>query len=511
MKSKMILIIIVALLSIGTTYYVIKPSVNAKATTKEQTIEEKMSKGIEIPGLKIEPAVAGEGWDMVVVSGKVSVPSDKLVRVSSRIDGKVVAAYGKPGDSVRQGQKLAVISSIDLAEARSGYRQALARLIAAQMNLEQELEIARLGVHSIRPVEEAKSNALETQGNLSDAKSELAQAKSELSKAESELAQCKARLERAKELYSDKIVSRQDMETADAEFKRDNASVDSAKSKVNQAESRIEKAKSAADIAKQYQAREERVYKGRVLDARAVQSAKAEVASAKIGVQAAVDKIRVLGANPNGSGETIAVTSPISGRIVSRNINVGETTSPSNALFTVANLSNVWVEAEVYEKDLAKIRNGQTAEISVSSYPDRVFGGKVDSIGDILSADSRTAKVRCMVANPQGLLKGEMFAQVSFMTAKRGSTVLIPKQAILDDSGKKIVFTPCMECPEDVKAGTNACGAYDKFDIETGSTHGSRIEVLKGIEPGTMVVTVGQHQLKTALGSGQLEAGCKGH
>ena len=510
MKPKIILlIIIVALLSIGATYNLMKPSVEAKAAVEEHPAEK--SKGIKITGLKIEPAVAGEGWDMVVVNGKVSVPSDKLVRVSPRIDGKIVAAYGKPGDSVRQGPILAVISSIDLAEARSGYRQALARLHAAQKNLEQELEIVRLGAHSIRPVEEAKSNSLEAQGNLSDAKSELAQAKSELSKSESELAQCKARLERVKELYSDKIVSRQDLETAEAEFKRDSASVDSAKSKVNQAEARIEKAKSAADIAKQYQSREERVYKGRVLDARAVQSAKAEVASSKIEVQAAADRIRVLGANPNGSGETIAVTSPIYGRIVSRNINIGETASPSDALFTVANLSSVWVEAEVYEKDLAKIRRGQAAEISVSSYPDRVFNGKVDSIGDILSSDSRTAKVRCVVANSQGLLKGEMFAQVSLMTAKRGSTVLIPKQAVLDDAGKKIVFTPCMECPEDIKAGTNACGAYDKFEIVTGSVHGNQIEVLKGIEPGTNVVTVGQYQLKTALGSGQLEAGCTDH
>ena len=80
---------------------------------------------------------------------------------------------------------------------------------------------------------------------------------------------------------------------------------------------------------------------------------------------------------------------------------------------------------------------------------------------------------------------------MSLVTGKRGSAVLIPKQAVLDDAGKKIVFTPCMECPEDKKAGPSACGAYDKLEVTTGPVHGDKIEVLSGLEPGTEVVTVG--------------------
>ena len=87
--------------------------------------------------------------------------------------------------------------------------------------------------------------------------------------------------------------------------------------------------------------------------------------------------------------------------------------------------------------------------------------------------------------------------------------MLIPKLAVLDEAGKKTVFTTCTECPEDKKAGPSACGEYDKVEIRTGPVHGNQIEVLKGIDPGTEVITVGQHQIKSALSSGQLRAGCK--
>lgn len=499
-----LLILIVAAASAFATYELTGHRAPTAAAEEEKKAESKL----DIPGLKTAVAVTGEGWDTLVLTGKVSVPSDKLVQISPRIEGKVTAAYPKVGDTVRQGQVLAVISSVELAEARSMYRQALARLDAANKELAREQQAASLGANSMRPFEEARAESLEAQGGLADAKSELVQAKTDVARAESELTQCKARLDRARELYSDQIVSRQDVETAEAESRMDTAALESANSKVTQAEARIEKAKSRADIAKQYLAREDKLFKGKVVDARAVQSAKSAVTAAKAEVDAAADRIRVLGANPGGSGESVAVTCPISGRVVARRANVGEMASPSAVLFTVANLSRVWVEADVYEKDLARARKGQAAEIIVDAYPNRLFAGRVEAIGDVLSSDSRTAKVRCVVDNPEGLLKGEMFAKVSLVTARRGSTVLIPKQAILDEAGTKIVYTPCMECPEDVKAGTNACGAYDKFTVETGSTHGDKIEIVKGIEPGTRVVIVGQYQLKAALGSGKLEAGC---
>lgn len=468
------------------------------------------SHGVKVPGIELARATLGPGWDTVILTGKVTVPPDRLVKISPRIEGKIVAARGTVGDSVRRGQVLAVISSVELAEARAQHRKALATLSAARKNLQREMEIARLGAVSVRPVEEARSESLTAQGELADAKSELSQAKSELTQAESELVQCRARLQRARELYAGQIVSKQDVETAEAEFKRDTAAVDAANARIRQAEARIEKARAKTEIAAQYLTREEKVYKGRVLDMRALQSAKSDVAGAEVEVQAAADRIRVLGASTRESGDTIAIVTPIAGRIVSRHTNVGEMAAPSDALFTVANQSQVWIEADVYEKDLARIRKGQSAEIRVDAYPDRAFGGRVDAISDILNPESRTARVRCVVPNSGGLLRGEMFARISLVTGKRGSSVLIPKQAVLDDSGRKIVFTPCMDCEEDREAGESVCGNYDKLEVTLGPVQGDRIEVLSGLDPGVDVVTAGAYQLKTA-GSGTLEAGHTAH
>ena len=511
MKTKLLIMALAAVVSAAITYFVTTSRLPAGDARLEIEDAHDEHAGIDISGLDTAPAVAGEGWDVTVVTGKVSVPPDRLVKISPRIAGKVVSARGTVGDTVKRGQVLASISSVELAEARSAYRQAGARLEAAKRNYEQEQQIVKLGAVSVRPVEEARAEALESQGDLADAKSELSQAQSDLTQAETELVKCEAGLERARELYADQIVSKQDVETAEAEFKRDKSAVDSAESKVRQAKTRIENAKARADIAKQYLAREEKIFEGKVSDTRALQRARAQLSSAEIEVRAAADRIRVLGASPQGSGETVAVTSPIAGRIVSRQTNVGEMATPSDALFTVANLSEVWIEADVYEKDLSKIRAGQTAEIRVGAYPDRVFTGKIDWIGDILSPKSRTAKARCVVSNSQGLLRGEMFATVSVVTGKRGKTVLVPKQAVLDDAGKKIVFTPCTDCEEDQEPGKSACGSFDKLEVETGPIRGDRIEIVSGLGPGVEVVTSGAHQLKTALGAGKLEAGCADH
>lgn len=470
--------------------------------------EDGVKESAGINGIETTIAAVGEGWDAVYATGIIAVPQDRLVKVCPRIGGRVVWARGAPGDFVSRGQALATISSLELAEARAQYRQARSRLAAAEESLAQESRLAKLGGNTERPVEEARAENLAAQGELADAKSELAQAKSELAREEVELAQCGARLQRAKGLYVDQIISRQDLESAEAELKRDSAAVDAARSRVEQAESKVEKAKSKLEIASRYLSREETINKSKVHDLRVLQSANAAVTSARLEVQAAADRIRVLGANPSGSGDTISVTSPISGRIVLRNTNVGEMASASDELFVVANLERVWVEADVFEKDLAKVTRGQRVEVRVDAYPDRVFGGKIESIGDILSRESRTAKVRCSVSNTDSLLRAEMFASVSIITATRGSTVLVPRESVLDEAGRKIVFTPCVDCPEDVKAGTSVCGSYDKLEVVTGPARGNLVEVVSGLEPGTTVVTKGAFQLKTALGSGRLHAGC---
>lgn len=481
-----------------------QPTAATAARDEHSAQEEKL----QISGLKLEPAIAGESWDVVEAAGKVGPDTDRLVKIGPRIPGKIRSVSVNVGDTVQRGQVLATISSIQLAEARAAYRQAAAKLQAAQQAYANQSRLAKLGAFTRRPVEEARAEHTNAQGELAQARSELAENQSELVRAESEVAQCLARLERAKELYKDQIISKNDLEAAEAEHKRDSAGVEAAKARIRQTQAKIDQVRSRADIASDYLAREQKVASGNLLSARELQAAQAQVTEAKVALAAAADAIRVLGASPSGSGDTLAITTPISGRVVERGVSLGEMVDPSASLFTVMNLSDVWLEASVFEKDLARVEVGQTAEIRVNSYPDRVFSGRVAHVSDVLDSASRTARVRVAVANPAGLLKPEMFANVSVITGRRKGAVLLPKQAVLDEAGKKVVFAACTDCPEDQKAGKSECGGFDKCEVELRAAHGGRVEVASGIRPGDQIVVVGQHQLRSAFGSGQLSAGC---
>ena len=93
-----------------------------------------------------------------------------------------------------------------------------------------------------------------------------------------------------------------------------------------------------------------------------------------------------------------------------------------------------------------------------------------------------------------------------------GKTSLSTATALtLADAGKKVLYARCMECPEDKQPGAKGCGAYDRFEVQLGGRYGDDVHVVEGLEAGSEVVVAGQYQLKTALGSGTLEAGCGGH
>ena len=503
MKRTAVWIGLAVLLSVTLTYSVFKVA-GASARVVEKPTDRNAGKEgaeadreggrAEIPGLKVEPVTIGEAWDVVVTTGRISPNANQSVKIGPRIGGRIGSVYANVGDVVHQGRVLATISSIELAQARAAYRQAQAKVKVAREAYDRQGKLADLGAFSKRPVEEARSEFLAAQG-------ELAQAKNELVRGQSELAQRSTRLTRVQELYGDQIVSRQDLEEADANVKRASAEVEATEAMVRQAEARVA-------IAKTYLSREETVLSGNHLASKELQAAKAELTAAQLDLRAAEDAIRVLGASPAGSGDALPIISPISGRVVARTTNLGEMAQPSDTLFTVMNLSDVWVEANVYEKDIARVRVDQIVEVKVDSYSGRLFSGRVTHVGEVLDPASRTTMVRCAIPNPSGLLKPEMFASVTIITAKRSGAMLVPKEAVLDDTGKKIVFVACTDCEEDKRAGKSVCGAFDSRTVDLGPLHDGLVEVVKGLASGDGVVTEGAYQLKTALGSGKLEAGC---
>jgi membrane fusion protein, heavy metal efflux system len=164
---------------------------------------------------------------------------------------------------------------------------------------------------------------------------------------------------------------------------------------------------------------------------------------AKLDVQSAEQHVRLLGGDPAHPGSLIVLHAPVSGTIVEQNISGFEgikSLDNSPNLFTVADLSQVWVVCDVYENDLGGVHMGDTAEIRLNAYPDKIYRGKIADISRILDPATRSAKVRIVLANRDGSLRPGMFAVATFRSRKSQSRIVVPSTAVLRLQDKDWVF-----------------------------------------------------------------------
>jgi len=183
-----------------------------------------------------------------------------------------------------------------------------------------------------------------------------------------------------------------------------------------------------------------------------------------------------------GLAATFALNSPIDGIVVERNATIGATVGPDASVFKIIDISRVWIDANVFEKDLPRVRNGQPVKVTVTAFPGTTFSGKVILINSVVDPDSRTVKVRTEVSNPDGRLKPDMFANVEIITDVNSAGVSIPQSAVLEDGGKTIVFVP---------EGTG----YKQRQVQLGIKTGDRVEIIDGLTSGDKVVVKGNYLL----------------
>ena len=186
------------------------------------------------------------------------------------------------------------------------------------------------------------------------------------------------------------------------------------------------------------------------------------------------------------------IRSSFAGVVIQVQVAPGEVVDPGMGLFSITDLSEVWVQAEVYEKDLGRIRMGQSALISVDTYPNEKFSGKVAYISDTLDPKTRTAKVRCVVPNKDWRLKLDMFVTVDVPTTFNRKVLAVPTGAIQQIAGKNIVFV--QESEQKFKAR----------EVQVGEAAGVQTEILSGLVGGEPIVTQGAYQLKSIQMSKEL-------
>lgn len=185
--------------------------------------------------------------------------------------------------------------------------------------------------------------------------------------------------------------------------------------------------------------------------------------------------------------DTITIKSPATGTLMVRHATAGTVVSVGDPVFTVSNLSSLWMIAAVNEADLSRVHRKQRVGIQVRAFPDRTFPGTVLQIGERMDPQTRTLQVRVLVPNPQGLLKPEMFATAEFASEGSRAAVQVPEAAVQRKDDKDLVFIQQKDgsfLPREVKAGTKANGL---------------VEILSGLEPGTPIAVKGAFLLKARL------------
>lgn len=195
----------------------------------------------------------------------------------------------------------------------------------------------------------------------------------------------------------------------------------------------------------------------------------------------------------DGKRILVPVRSPIGGVVTEKQAVVGELADPSKSLYTVADLSSVWVMVDINEKDLTKVRKGQAATVTVGAFPDTKFRGRIALIADIVNEATRTVKARVEVQNPGRKLKPEMFTTVELTLPATGAAVLaVPEDAIQELEGKKVLFVT-----EDSKE-------FIPRAVQLGLASGGMVEISGGLVEGQHYAVKGSFILKSELKKGEL-------
>ena len=236
------------------------------------------------------------------------------------------------------------------------------------------------------------------------------------------------------------------------------------------------KAKSALLQARQELERQKTLFEAEIAARKEYEAAQAAYDQAGSDAHASADKLAQYGAGAHGSRRDYVLRSPIAGTVIAMDGAQGGYWNDINApVMTVADLSTVWLSANVAERDLAQVAVGQKARIKVDAWPGRDFEGKVAYVGAVLDPETRTVKVRVAIDNRTGAFKPGMFAHAGFAGASRRA-IVVPAAAVLQSGLSTRVM---------VERGPLR---FEPRTVEVGASHGDQVEIVSGLKAGERIV-----------------------
>ena len=387
--------------------------------------------GIKTETVKRQPLALG-----IKTTGQIETLPNQKVEVTTPITGaKVVELLVEPGATVTKGQPVAVVTSPDLVTLRVESQEKRADATASLQQAQTDLRLAQQNYQ--RYVQIANAEVAQAQSQVSFA--------TEKYNKDNQLANAGA-LPRRNALESQTQLAEARAKLTTANSKRD----------VIAAKAQMERAQSAVQVAQERLRLSDSTYRTR---------------------------LQQIGNAPNSKG-LVTITAPLTGRVADREVTLGQTFNDAGGrLMTITNDSRVFATANIYEKDLDKVKVGQKVSLKVASLPDRTFSGRISRVGTSVVGETRVVPVQAEIENSGGQLKPGMFAELEVLTDKTSSPVIaIPAASVVDANGKKLVY---------VQNGN----AFQATEVNLGQTSGDMVEIKSGLFDGDVVVTQRAPQL----------------
>lgn len=226
-----------------------------------------------------------------------------------------------------------------------------------------------------------------------------------------------------------------------------------------------------------------KLYEDKVVPQKQLIESQSALERAKSALYADSERLRMYGGLTEQNGSTYLLKAPFDGIVIEKNVVIGELASPANTIFTIADMSSVWIDADVPERDLQSLAVGKSASVTVTAYPDEVFQGKVSYLSSVVDKTTRTVKARIELPNPNLKLRIDMFAKVLFSHAGTKDVFVVPNSAVVMVQGIPNVYI-------------NEKGGFTPRAVELGSRYNEVVEIKSGLKEGELVVQTGVYALK---------------
>jgi cobalt-zinc-cadmium efflux system membrane fusion protein len=252
--------------------------------------------------------------------------------------------------------------------------------------------------------------------------------------------------------------------------------------------------------------RERLLFEKKITSERDWRQAEAEAVKTRAERDAAENRLHALGIGDDELGRikaeshytsTMPILSPLDGVVVERAVSLGQMVEPSDTLAIVMDLREVWVQVDIYDRDLSQVKVGQDVTARIAAYPDREFKGKVQTIGSVVEEKTRSVKVRVALGNAERLLKPGMFASVTLQgtTGEVRDRLVVPSAAVQREGGGHVVFV------------RKSDHDFETRKVELLRELGEWAEIASGVTEGEAVVTTGSFFLKSEMQKAELGGG----